>query len=148
MITRIAGTWSRWLTPARERSLETLGLLVLRLAVGPLMFGLHGMAKLSSFSDLSGSFPDPLGVGSAVSLTLAVFAEAFCSVAVALGLFTRLAAVPLAFTMGIAAFVVHAADPWEKKELALLYLAAYLVLLLCGPGRLSVDAALARSREQ
>lgn len=84
-------------------------------------------------------FPDPLGMGVLPSLILAVFAELFCAVLVALGLFTRAAVIPLMITMAVAAFVVHGADPFGKKEMALLYLLCYLVVFAGGSGSLSLD---------
>jgi uncharacterized membrane protein YphA (DoxX/SURF4 family) len=41
--------------------------------------------------------------------------------------------------MSIAVFSVHKMDFFDTGEQASLYLAGYLVLLLCGPGRASVD---------
>lgn len=117
-----------------------LGLLVLRLYAGGTMLLAHGWGKLTGFSDYAGSFPDPFGVGSTASLGLAVFAEVGCAAAVATGAFTRWAAVPLVVTMAVAGFVIHADDPWNKKELAFTYLAMYVAVLLLGPGRHSVDA--------
>jgi putative oxidoreductase len=58
---------------------------------------------------------------------------------VILGLFTRVALGFLIFTMIIAAFVVHGADPFEKREMALIYLSAYLLLMTFGAGRFSID---------
>ena len=48
-------------------------LLFLRLFIGGMMLS-HGWAKLASFSTLSATFPDPLGVGSTLSLLLILFA--------------------------------------------------------------------------
>jgi len=110
-----------------------------------MMLGGHGLAKLTGFAQMRAQFPDPLGIGSAASLALAVFAEAFCSAAVILGFVTRLAVVPLLTTMLVAIFLVHGSDPWEKKELAALYLVPFLAILLAGPGRVSIDASVARS---
>lgn len=118
----------------------SVGLLLLRLAVGGLM-ATHGYDKLTRFSEMSSQFPALLPIGSAANLGLAVFAEFFCALLLVLGLFTRAAAAPVAFTMIMAAFVVHGADPLAKKELALLYLGGSLALLFTGAGRLSVDGA-------
>ena len=118
-----------------------IGLLVLRLAFGGMMLT-HGVPKLLAFSEKADSFPDPIGVGSALALTLAVFAEVVCAGLVIVGAFTRLAVIPLMVTMAVAAFIVHGSDPLERKELALLYLAAFLVIGLLGAGRHSVDARL------
>ena len=117
---------------------SSLGLLILRLGFSGLMIT-HGWAKLSAYSDLTDSFPDPLGVGSNLSLIMAIGAEFFAAIALGLGLFTRLSTLPLIATMAVAAFLVHQDDPFAKKELALLYLIAFGALLLTGGGSFSID---------
>jgi putative oxidoreductase len=102
----------------------------------------HGLPNLLEFNEKSQVFPDPLGVGSVVSLLLTVFAEFFCAVLVILGLGTRFAALTLAITMAVAAFVIHGEDPFGKKELALLYLGAYVALIVMGGGRIALDAVI------
>ncbi len=117
-----------------------VGLLMLRLGTGLLMLFAHGMPKLLGFGDKAAVFPDPLGLGSPLSLALAVFAEVFCAALIALGLFTRLAAVPLVITMLVAAFIIHADDPFRKMEFALVYAIPFLTLAFSGAGRFSLDA--------
>lgn len=117
------------------------GLFVLRVAIGGFML-VHGMQKLMGFSEMADKFPDPIGIGSQLSLVTAIGAEVGCSVLLILGLGTRLAVIPLAFTMIVALFVVHAADPWKVKELAAMYLAVYVVIFITGPGRCSLDEKL------
>jgi putative oxidoreductase len=119
-------------------------LFVLRVSVGAFMLLGHGWGKLMSFAERAGSFPDPLGVGSAASLSMAVFAEVFCAAALILGLATRWATVPLIVTMVVAAFVIHADDPWAKQEFALLYLIPFVALLIGGSGRAAVDNLIRR----
>jgi putative oxidoreductase len=41
--------------------------------------------------------------------------------------------------MGIAAFVVHGADPFGEKELALFYFLSFFMIMLTGPGAYSLD---------
>lgn len=103
----------------------------------------HGLGKAQKVLDGNFAFADPLGLGTEVSLVLASGAELVCAALIAVGLFTRLSALPLVFTMAVAAFVVHGPDPFAKKEMALLYLAAYAALFLLGPGRLSLQAFVA-----
>ena len=91
-------------------------------------------------------FGDPLGLGPEVSLVLAVFAEFFCSILVMLGIGTRLAVIPLMVTMSVAAFIAHGDDPFGRKELALMYLVSYAVLLLNGSGKFSVDQLLRKRK--
>lgn len=116
-----------------------VGLLLLRLAAAGFMIYGHGWPKLSRWETLSQSFADPFGLGPTASLALAIFAEIGCSIAIALGLLTRLSAVPLLITMLVAAFIAHAGDPFRQKELALLYAFVFQFLILAGPGRLSLD---------
>jgi putative oxidoreductase len=114
-------------------------LLLLRLAFGGMLLFSHGLPKLLTFSERSQTFADPLGVGSTLSLVLAIFAEVFCSAGVILGVLTRWASVPVIITMLTLVFIVHAEDPWQKKELALCYLVPFLCLFIAGGGRFAVD---------
>ncbi|OUR94109.1 hypothetical protein A9Q84_17515 [Halobacteriovorax marinus] len=122
-----------------------LGLLILRVSVGLIMFLQHGLPKLSKFTVLSSSFPDIMGIGSQVSLSLAVFSEFFCSIFLIAGLLTRWAAIPLICTMLVAILVVHGNDPFKVKELAVMYLVSYIVILITGPGEYAVDKFLKKS---
>jgi putative oxidoreductase len=115
-------------------------LLLLRLTFGGLMIINHGWRKLLKLLNEDPiKFADPIGIGTEASLWLAVFGEVICPILLILGLFTRLAAVPALITMLVAAFVVHGTDPFGDKEGALLFAVPYLVLLLSGPGRYSLD---------
>jgi len=114
-------------------------LLLLRLGIGALMLT-HGLPKLTRL--LAGgeiSFPDPLGIGATASLVSATLTEVLGSILIMLGLGTRLASLSLAFTMAVAAFIVHANDPFARQELALIYLLAYIVLAIMGSGKFSID---------
>lgn len=126
-----------------------LALLILRLWLGLSLFLLHGKAKLTGFSGMAGGFPDPLGVGSRFSLGLAVFAEVVCALLVAVGLFTRSAALVLIILMAVAFLLVHksslAMGP-GSGELAFVYLAAFVAIFVAGAGRFSIDAKLGRSK--
>lgn len=127
----------------QERN-TSIGLLILRVGVSAPLFFAHGWSKLASFAERSQTFADPIGLGSATSLTLVVFAEVVCAVLVAFGFLTRLACVPIIIFMLVAVFVQHAADPFSKKELALVYGISYVALLFTGPGRYSCDALIGR----
>lgn len=106
----------------------------------------HGWPKLADFSNKMNTFPDPLHVGSSLSLSLAVGAEFLCAIAVVIGIFTRFAAMALIILLGIAFFIIHSNDPIAKKELALLYLLAFSSIFACGPGAYSADALFRRVR--
>ena len=123
-----------------------LGLLFLRVSAGALMLFGHGLGKLQSVLAGNMQFADPIGIGAAPSLLLAVFAEFFCALAVILGVKTRWAAIPVAITMLVAAFIQHAPDPWRQKEFALIYGVAFITLILTDGGRYSLDRLWSKRR--
>lgn len=116
-----------------------IALLIARIGIAAFMLT-HGIPKMVML--LSGdpvTFPSLMGMSAELSLALAVFAEVVCSVFLLAGFATRLAAIPLIITMAVAALFIHAADSFGVKEPALLYLLVYLVLLLAGSGKYSMD---------
>lgn len=120
-------------------STANVWLLLLRVMAGTFMLT-HGYPKFQTL--IAGgeiAFFDFMGLGVTASLFLAVLAEFFCSIFIILGLGTRLAAMPLIITMLVAAFNVHADDPFQKKEFALLYLLIFTTLLVFGGGKYSID---------
>ena len=118
--------------------MRDIGLLILRLGISLSMIP-HGWGKLLKLLDGNYSFTDPIGIGEPLTLILAVFAEFTCSILLIVGLKTRWAAIPLAITMSVAAFVVHFNDPWGSKELAVIYLIGFIAVALLGPGKFSLD---------
>lgn len=117
------------------------GLFVLRVILGGSMLWLHGWGKMLNVVHGRMSFPDLIGIGSVPSLLLSVFAEVICAALLVAGAFTRMAALVLGINMGVAFFMVNSArltGP-TNGELAFLYLAGCVVLLLAGAGKYSVD---------
>jgi len=130
---------------AKKDTALSTGLLLLRVAIGAFML-VHGWQKVMGYSAMADKFPDPLGMGSQLSLISAIAAEVGCSVLLIVGLGTRLATLPLAFTMIIALFVIHGDHTWDKRELAAMYLSIYAVIFLTGPGRFSFDELIRAKR--
>ncbi len=114
-------------------------ILLARVSIAVLML-VHGLPKLGMlFSAEPIQFPAVLGMTSELSLALTVFAEVFCSILLLVGFGTRLAAIPLIITMLVAVLYIHAADPFAKQELGIHYLLVYVLLLITGSGRYSID---------
>jgi putative oxidoreductase len=116
-----------------------LALLALRLSLGLSMLLVHGWSKFTDFSTTALTFPDSFGLGSKPTLVLAIFTEVFCSALLVAGLFTRLAALAGVLAMATAFFLVNGAKFSSNGELAFLYLAGYVVLLLAGGGKFSAE---------
>ena len=128
--------------------LPDLGLLVLRVVPSGMMMT-HGWPKFNRLMEQWGSedgvrFYDFMGLGPEVSLALTVTSELLAPAMMVVGWKARWAAVPAAFTMGVAAFVVHAGDPLGDKELAIIYCVSFVAVAALGAGRWSLDEALQR----
>lgn len=125
-------------TSVSENALA-FALLVLRLGAGSLMLVKHGFDKLIHFASIAPRFADPFHIGSTTSLALVIFAEFFCSAFIIIGLFTRLASIPLVIAMSVALFSASKGDFFGKGEAAGLFLTVFVVLLFTGPGKVSLD---------
>lgn len=116
----------------------SFALLVLRVASGAMMIP-HGYSKLRGFSKMASNFSDPFHISSTLSLSLVIFAEFFCAMFIILGLFTRLASIPLIVAMSVALFSAHHGDIFGKGQMAGLYLSIFITILFVGPGKASLD---------
>jgi len=124
--------------PSEDSDLTSMALLVARLWFGLAMLFNHGLDKFAHFHDLVDTFPDPLGVGQEASLVLVVFAEVVAALLLAVGLFTRIAAAVLVVDMFVAFLMVHK-TAMNGGELAFVYLAGYVTLVIAGGGLFSLD---------
>ncbi|HTH36737.1 MAG TPA: DoxX family protein [Pyrinomonadaceae bacterium] len=118
------------------------GLALLRIFAGISIAAAHGIGKIPPGEGLvtrAGElgFPAPVVFAWAAALS-----EFLGGIFLALGLFTRLAAFFIACTMLVAILGVHAADPYQKKELAFMYFFVAAAFMLKGSGDWSVDAFL------
>jgi len=115
-----------------------MALLILRLGFGILM-AYHGYQKFTHFHQTEGFMMNFMGMGKSVTTSLVIFAELFCSILVILGLFTRLACIPLVILTLVIVFKAMNGDIFGKAEVGFLYLLTFTSLLFTGAGRISVD---------
>ena len=139
-----------------------LGLLILRLTGGLLAFK-HGWGKLVRLAGGEDRFVGSVGELGFPMPEVFAWAAAIAEVSgilIMIGLLTRPCAALAAFTTGVAAFLRHHAhhqflawvgwldvapdqlEEWGNPELALVHFLAYTAILLLGPGRWSLDAAI------
>lgn len=130
--------------PFRVSLRVSAGLFILRLVAG-LAFIFHGYGKITN---PFGWMPPESGVPGILQ-ALAALSEFGGGLAWMLGLLTPLASFGLACTMAVAVWTqaVVLGNPFVPKgpgssyELASIYLCVAILLLLCGPGRFSLDRA-------
>ena len=135
----------RFLFPVKpDGTFISVILLIVRFVFGVMLMN-HGIDKWANYQELSAVFPDPLGIGSPLSLGLARGGELACAMAVIIGFLYRLAMIPMIFTMCVAFFIVHADDPFAVKELAFVYLVVFVLMYIVGPGKFAVDRWISKS---
>jgi putative oxidoreductase len=128
--------------PSDDSDLTHMALLVARLCFGLTMLFNHGLDKLMHFNDIVGTFPDPLRLGQEASLIMVVVAEVGASLLLAVGLLTRIAAGVLVIDMFVAFLMVDKTAMHGDGELAFLYLAGFVFLVIAGGGLFSLDTLL------
>jgi putative oxidoreductase len=119
-----------------------VGLLVLRIWLGSLLFLKHGWEKPTNFAQMAQHFPNPLHIGPIPSLIFALISDAICSILVLLGLETRWAALWIIVNVSVALSLVHHFQFFGRGapgETILLYIGGFLALSIMGPGRFSLD---------
>jgi putative oxidoreductase len=126
-----------------------LGPTLARLTVGLVFVG-TGWGKLHSIPDVTNFFTD-LGIPApGFNARLTAGTEFFAGLLVLFGLGTRLASLPLAFTMVIAIVTAKRANIDGLTSLfgfeEWSYLVFFIWIALAGPGPLSLDALIARRR--
>jgi putative oxidoreductase len=125
----------------------SVALLILRIATG-VAFMMHGAPKLAAPMSWGDDFSPLPGIPHILQLCVTI-AENVGGPAIILGVLTPLFALMQFIDVGVVIFAVKAAHgmpyvgpqgkSWEIE--AHLFLAA-LILLICGPGRYSIDAAI------
>lgn len=116
-----------------------IGFLLLRVFAGLSMAFAHGIRKVPpSDGFIKGvdkmGFPLPEFFAWSAGL-----AELIGALLIVLGLFSRPAAFFLSITMLVAALIRHAEDGFGSQEKALLYAFVFILIMLAGPGRFSLD---------
>jgi putative oxidoreductase len=88
-------------------------------------------------------FPAPKLFAWAASLS-----EFLGGICIALGLFTRPAALFVFTTMAVAIFIKHGQDPFKRKELAMAYWTISGALMGLGAGKFSLDHLIHKFRKE
>ena len=119
--------------------MNNIALLILRVVfAGSMLYG-HGLSKFNKLIQGDLSFANPIGIGEVPTLILAVFSEFLAPIFIIFGYKTKFFSFFPAATMFIAAFVVHWGDPFGRVEKALLFLTVFVILMMTGPGKYSID---------
>ncbi len=120
-----------------------IGILILRITTGFLMFFNHGLGKITAGTErwerLGHALTDIIGIDAFHVFFgfMASLAESLGAILIAFGLFTRISSFLLFFTMAIASLKHFIKD--DFSELALVYALLCIVIMIIGPGKYSAD---------
>jgi putative oxidoreductase len=116
---------------------------IMRLVIG-LLFACHGGQKILGFP------PGGHGPPEGALMVVGAWIELAGGFLIALGLFTRIAALIMAGEMAVAYFMVHASGGFfpiqNHGEAAVIYCFVFLYICFYGGGRWSVDGIIARGK--
>ena len=110
------------------------GLFFLRLTGCLLLLHVHGLPKVFHFSEELTRIEDPFGLGPYMSLIPAIFAEVVCPIFILLGIFTRLACLPIIGVLLVAMVFVHPGWSIAEGQFGWLLLIIFTTLAITGPG--------------
>jgi putative oxidoreductase len=131
---------------------QSYGIAAVRMIVG-IVFLVHGCQKLFVFGipGVAGAFAKMGIPAPGLSAFLATMAEFLGGAALLAGLFTRLAAIPVAFNMLVAILAVHLKNGFFLPtgfEYALTMLVANCALMMTGPGAFALDNLRSRTHRR
>ncbi len=122
--------------------------MFLRGSASLLLLQVHGLPKLLHFSREAQVIEDPLGIGGVATLCLAIFAELLCPLLILLGLFSRLACLPIVVLLLVSLLLVHPQWSLAEGQFAWLLLIIFTALAISGPGALALGRCVADPRSK
>ncbi|GLK88589.1 DoxX family protein [Pseudomonas turukhanskensis] len=117
-------------------------LLWLRVAGSLLLLQVHGLPKLLQFTEQLSLIEDPWHLGAKLTLSLAIFAEVLCPLPIMLGIFTRLACLPILAVLLVALVFVHPEWSLAEGQFAWLLALVFSTVFIAGPGRIALSRRL------
>ena len=120
------------------------GLFFLRLTGCLLLLYVHGLPKVFHFSEELTRIEDPFGLGPWMSLLPAIVAEVICPLFILLGLFTRIACLPIIGVLLVAMLFVHPDWSIAEGQFGWLLLIIFTTLAITGPGQWRLGAGARR----
>ena len=126
-----------YITPAS--TVLHIALLVFRIAVSIELVLAHGLKKLGIGVATAEVVPNPLHLPETINNAFAIAGNLVFPWLVMLGLFTRLAILPILAITLTGYFVVHWHDSLLEKDTPFMYSISFIFLWVVGPGKYSLD---------
>jgi putative oxidoreductase len=122
-----------------------LSLLIFRVAASVELIVAHGLKKIGIGVEKAEVIPNPFHLPEGLNSAFAIGGNLFFPLLIIAGLLTRLAILPVLMITLAGYFFVHWHDPVLVRDTPYIYSIIYLLLLVLGPGKYSVDFLLHKS---
>lgn len=129
-----------------ESSVNDLALLAFRVAVSAQLIVVHGLKKLGIGVTQAENVPNPLHLPQAINQIFATSANVIFPLFIIFGVLTRLATLPILAVTLTGYFIVHGNDPLPERDVPFMYSIVFLLILILGPGKYSIDNILHRKQ--
>jgi putative oxidoreductase len=116
-----------------------VAILCFRIMVSLELMLVHGLKKVGVGVASPEVVPNPFGLPEAINQTTAIAANLVFPVFVIAGVLTRVAVIPILAVTLSGYFVVHWNDSPLEKDMPFMYSVSYLLILIIGAGKYSVD---------
>ncbi|MEO6549532.1 MAG: DoxX family protein [Ferruginibacter sp.] len=116
-----------------------ISMLVFRIIISLELMVVHGLKKVGVGVASAEHVPNPLNLPDALNQAFATSANLFFPVLVILGFLTRLSVLPILAVTLTGYFILHWNDALLVKDTPFMYSAVYLLILVLGPGKYSLD---------
>lgn len=114
-------------------------MLIFRVLLSVELFRVHGLKKFIGINGVPEIVPNPLHLPQRLNNAFATLSDTVVPVFLILGLFTRIAILPTVSVTAIGYFIVHRNDPIAIRDVPYIYTICLLLMLVTGPGTLSLD---------
>ncbi|WP_175922822.1 DoxX family protein [Burkholderia latens] len=121
-----------------------LGLLFLRVSASVLLIVVHGLPKVLHYASEAAAIEDPFHLGRTLSILFAIFAEVVCPVFMIVGVYPRLAALPVMTVTLVALVFVHPDWPLRDAQFAWMLLILFGTIAIAGAGRYALPSIVHR----
>ena len=116
-----------------------IAMLFFRVAISVELIIAHGLKKIGIGVSEAEKIPNPLHLPEAINQCFAVASNLFFPVFILLGLFTRLAILPVLAVTLTGYFLLHWNDSLLEKDMPFMYSVSFLLILFLGAGKYSLD---------
>lgn len=125
--------------PFPSDTLFQVALLIFRVLLSVEMIYAHGLKKIGIGVEVAEVVPNPMNFPESINNLFAISANIFFPILIIFGIFTRLAVLPILAVTLTGYFVLHFNDAPLVKDAPFIYSLSYLLILILGAGKYSVD---------